>query len=136
MTDLSAAIGLAQLEKLEGWNERRISNAEALSRWITTVETPRVREGARHVFHQYTIRLPGDRDAFQQRLHERGIGSAVHYPIPIHQQPIMQELGFGDYSLPVTEEAARSVLSLPVHPALSEEDVEFSAATVNDVARR
>ncbi|WP_322796089.1 DegT/DnrJ/EryC1/StrS family aminotransferase [Tepidiforma sp.] len=131
MQDLNAAIGLAQLEQLEDWTRARIANAERLSSQLRGVETPRVRPGDRHVFHQYTIRVPSGRDALQQQLHEAGIGTAVHYPIPIHQQPIIRELGFGDVSLPNAEAAAQHVLSLPVHPALSPEDVDYIAETLN-----
>src|SRR5690606_38914905 len=101
MTDLAAAIGLVQLSHLEAWNEARIANAAALSSKITAAETPRVREGDRHVFHQYTIRVANDRDGVQARLQEAGVGSAVHYPVPIHRQQIMQELGFGEADVPM-----------------------------------
>lgn len=135
MQDLNAAIGLVQMDRIEGWNEARIRNAVALSESIHAVETPRVREGDRHVFHQYTIRVAGDRDGLRDRLHAAGVGSAIHYPIPIHQQPIMKELGFGEGSFPVAEAAAQHVLSLPVHPSLAAEDVEYIAASVNRLAR-
>lgn len=135
MQEMNAAIGLVQLGRLEGWNETRIANAEALSRLIRSVETPRVREGDRHVFHQFTVRLTGDRDAIQEELREAGIGTAVHYPIPIHEQPIMREMGLGEGSFPVAEAAARAVLSLPVHPQLGPEDVEYIASVVNRLAR-
>jgi len=131
MQDLNAAIGLAQLEQLEGWTRARIANAERLSSLIRGFETPRVREGDRHVFHQYTIRVPRDRDRLQQRLQEAGIGTAIHYPVPIHQQPIIRELGLGEGAFPVAEAAAAQVLSLPVHPGLAPEDVEYIAATLN-----
>lgn len=131
MQDLNAAIGLAQLEQLEDWTRARIANAERLSSQIRGVETPRVRQGDRHVFHQYTIRVASGRDALQQQLHEAGIGTAVHYPIPIHQQPIIRELGFGDVSLPNAEAAAQHVLSLPVHPALAPDDIDYIAETLN-----
>lgn len=134
MQDVNGAIGLVQLGHLEGWNEARIANAEALSRLIRSVETPKVREGDRHVFHQFTVRVGKDRDGLLQRLQEAGIGSAVHYPIPIHQQPIIQKLGFGEGSFPVAEAAAEHVLSLPVHPMLGPEDVEYIAACVNRLA--
>jgi dTDP-4-amino-4,6-dideoxygalactose transaminase len=78
--------------------------------------------------------VSGDRDGVQQRLQEAGVGSAIHYPIPIHQQPIMRELGFGDYSLPVAEAAAESVLSLPVHP-LTADEVAYVAQAVNAAVR-
>ncbi|MEO9256313.1 MAG: DegT/DnrJ/EryC1/StrS family aminotransferase [Tepidiformaceae bacterium] len=131
MQEMNAAIGLVQLGHVEEWNEARIRNAEALSNLIRSVETPRVREGDRHVFHQYTIRAGDDRDALQQRLQDAGIGSAIHYPIPIHRQPIMKKLGFGEGSFPIAEAAAEHVLSIPVHPQLGPEDVEYIAATIN-----
>ena len=93
-----------------------------------------MREGDRHVFHQFTVRVGKDRDGLQQRLQEAGIGSAVHYPIPIHQQPIIRQLGYGEGSFPVAEAASQHVLSLPVHPQLGPEDVEYIAATVNRLA--
>lgn len=135
LTDLCAAIGLVQMDHIEAWNEARIANAEALSARITEVETPRVREGDRSVFHQYTIRVQGDRDAFSKALNEAGVGTGVHYPIPIHRQPIMQQLGLGGFECPVAEAASQSVLSLPVHPSLSREDIEYIAAAVNRIAR-
>jgi dTDP-4-amino-4,6-dideoxygalactose transaminase len=134
MQEINAAIGLVQLGHLESWNEARISNAEKLSNLIRSVETPKVREGDRHVFHQYTVRVPKDRDGLQKRLAEAGIGTAIHYPIPIHQQPIMRKLGFGEGTFPVAEAAAKSVLSLPVHPMLGPEDIEYIAASVNRLA--
>ncbi len=134
MTDLAAAIGMVQLGHLDEWNEARMANAEALASLIRVAETPRVREGDTHVFHQFTIRISKGRDALQKALEEAGIGSAVHYPIPIHRQPIMQQLGHGDFSLPVAEAAAEAVLSLPVHPSLGPEDVEYIAAAVNRLA--
>ena len=134
ITDLASAIGLVQLGHLERWNEARISNAQFLSSRITAFDTPKVREGDRHVFHQFTIRVPEGRDAFQARLQEAGVGSAIHYPVPIHQQPIIQQLGYGEADVPVAEAAAEAVLSLPVHPGLSREDLEYIADTVNRLA--
>ena len=89
-------------------------------------------EGAHHVYHQYTIRVPGhDRDAFVAALAERGVGSGVYYPIPVHQLP-----AFGlTLDLPQTARAAAEVISLPVHPALSEADLTTVVEAVNDVAR-
>ena len=134
MQDVNGAIGLVQLGHLEDWNKARIANAKALSELLRGVETPKVREGDRHVFHQFTVRVGKDRDGLQQRLQEAGIGSAVHYPIPIHQQPIIRQLGYGEGSFPVAEAASKHVLSLPVHPHLGPEDVEYIAATVNRLA--
>jgi dTDP-4-amino-4,6-dideoxygalactose transaminase len=133
MQDLNAAIGLVQMDYIEDWNRARIANAEKLATLIRAVETPRVRPGDRHVFHQFTVRIPRGRDAVQRQLQEAGIGSAVHYPIPIHQQPIMRQMGFGEGAFPVAEAAAQQVLSLPVHPSLGPEDVEYIASTLNRI---
>ena len=131
MTDLCGAIGVVQMSHIEAWNEARMRNAESLSRALTKVETPKVREGDRHVFHQYTVRVNGDRDALQARLLAAGIGTGIHYPIPIHRQPIMQKLGLSEFDCPVADAAAKSVLALPVHPALTVADLVYIAEVVN-----
>ena len=136
MTEIQAAIGLAQVEKLERFTEHRIANAMFLTEHLSeVVQTPVTRPGHRHVYHQYTIRVRGDRDAWARILQERGIGTGIHYPMAIHQQPFYREhadtfrcLGSGKQNedgleLPVAEAAAKQVLSLPVHPALSEDDL-------------
>lgn len=132
-TDIQAAIGLVQLEKLPAWNERRIANARYLSQRLQGVQVPVVRPGRRHVFHQYTIGVPGHRQAWQDGLHERGIGTAVHYPYPIHHQPVYRSLGY-DNVLPHAEAASQRVLSLPIHPALSQADMDRIVAAVNSFA--
>ncbi len=130
MTDVHAAIGRVQLGQLPGWTRQRQDNAAFLDGALQGVTTPPVRPGAEHVYHQYTIRVPGDRDAFVAALAERGVGSGVYYPVPVHRLPTFAL----DIDLPHTEEAARQVISLPVHPALSRADLETVAAAVNEVA--
>lgn len=133
MTDVHAAIGLEQLKKLDTFNRKRGENASYLSNHLHGVITPRVPPEHTHVYHQYTIRVPdGRRDALQANLQERGIGSGVYYPVPIHQQTYyMNDLGYRQ-SLPEAERAAGEVLSLPVHPALSNNDLETIVAAVNE----
>jgi perosamine synthetase len=133
MTDIHAAIGLAQLAKLEQMNQTRNANAEYLSQGLRGVSTPYVPTGSRHVFHQYTVRVPGEqRDALLVHLKERGIGTGIYYPVPIHQQAFYtQQLGYKQH-LPESERAAVEVLSLPVHPALSQSDLEAIVVTVNE----
>lgn len=132
MTDLHAAIGRVQLGKLAGWTSTRQENAAFLSEAITEVITPPTAPGAVHVFHQYTVRIEGhDRDAFAAELTARGVGNGVYYPTPIHRLPSFEL----DLDLPVTEKVAAQCLSLPVHPALSRDDLETIAETVNAVAR-
>jgi perosamine synthetase len=128
-TDIQAAIGLVQLKRLRALTEKRIANAQYLSEHLQGVQTPAIAPGRLHVFHQYTIRVNGDRPALQEQLRDRGIGTAVHYPRPIHQQPLYQSLGYGD-ALPQAEAASREVLSLPVHPALSQSDLDRISAAV------
>ncbi len=133
MTDIHAAIGLAQLHKLEQFNAKRQANAQFLSENLKGVVTPFVPEGQTHVFHQYTIRVPdGKRDALRNHLQERGVGSEVYYPVPIHKQNFyVKELGYNQ-SLPETEKAATEVLSLPVHAGLTPADLETIVAAVNE----
>lgn len=131
MTDIHAAIGRVQLGKLAGWTATRQSNAAFLSANLEGVVVPTVADGAVHVYHQYTIRIPGhDQDAFVAALAERGVGSGVYYPTPVHALP-----SFGlELDLPETARAAREVVSLPVHPALGQADLETIVAAVNAVA--
>lgn len=125
MTDLHAALGVVQLRHLNDFTRKRQANARYLSEGLAgVVETPFVLPGYTHVYHQYTIRIPGGRrDAVAAALRERGVGTAIHYPTPVHLQPLYRELGYRD-RLPEAERAAAEVLCLPVHPALSEADLE------------
>ncbi|SDZ38025.1 hypothetical protein SAMN05444365_11224 [Micromonospora pattaloongensis] len=133
MTDVAAAIGRVQLTQLAGWTEQRRANAKVLDSRITGMVTPPVADGALHVYHQYTVRVTGDRDAASQRLTELGIGNAVYYPTPIHRlKPYLTEDGKpGPWELPETERAAAEVLSLPVHPSLSPDELERIADGAN-----
>ncbi len=136
MTDVSAAVGRVQLGKVEAWTERRRANAAYLDDRVTApaVTTPPVAEGARHVYHQYTVRIRGDRDAAMAKLTEAGIGNAVYYPTPIHRLKPYREpdqKAGRTWDLPETEKAAAEVVSLPVHPSLSEGDLERIVTAVN-----
>ena len=126
MTDIAAAIGRVQLTKLAGWTADRQRNAAYLTERLTAVTPPSVAPGATHVYHQYTVRSD-DRDGLHQRLTDRGVGSGVYYPTPIHRLPSFAL----DLDLPVTARAANEVLSLPVHPSLSTEDLDAVVAAVN-----
>jgi len=137
LTEIAAAIGRAQLAKLDRFNEIRRRNASVLDEGlagIPGVVTPRERRGYRHVYHQYTVRIEHNRDRFQERLLELGVGSAVHYAVPVHRQPLYVELGYGDVSMPASEAAASQVLSLPVHPGVTESDLDRIIDSVRKVA--
>jgi dTDP-4-amino-4,6-dideoxygalactose transaminase len=136
LTDVAAAIGRVQLTRLAGWNAARRSNAERLSAGLRLAGTPATAAGAEHVFHQYTVRIGGDRDAVRAGLAERAVGAAVYYPTPIHRlAPYLPGAhpGNRDWGLPETDRAAREVLSLPVHPGLAGADLDRIVDAVNDL---
>ena len=133
MTDIAASIGLAQLPKLAGYNDRRRAIAARYDAELRGVVTPSVRAGVTHVYHQYTIRV-NERDAFAEKLRERGVGSAIYYPIPVHRQKPFLALGYGDRGYPVTDRLTEQVLSIPVHPSLSDDEVATVVGAVNETA--
>jgi len=138
MTNIQAAIGIAQLRKLEDFNEKRIGNAEYLSSHLKApLETPYKKKDVKHVYHQYVVKIKKDfpmrRSEFINYLGEKGIGSAIHYPLPIHRQPLYQKLGYPKDLCPVSTELSKVVLSLPVHPALTDDDLRYICETINDV---
>lgn len=132
LTDVMAAIGLAQFQRLGEATRIRRSNAAALSAALKNVTIPVVKEGREHVWHQYTIRLEEgtDRSAVVKRLREAGIGTGVFYPLGAHRFPHIREI-VGDVEMPVTDRVAETVLSLPVHPLLSAGDIERVVVAVN-----
>ncbi len=134
MTDIHAAIGRVQLRKLPAWTATRQKNAEYLSKNLKGVITPYVAPGTTHAFHQYTIRIEGNdaakRDHFMTQIRERGIGCGVYYPTPIHRLPSFRL----ELDLPETEKVIKECVSLPVHPALTQSDLEKIVTVVNDVA--
>jgi dTDP-4-amino-4,6-dideoxygalactose transaminase len=135
MTDIHAAIGRVQLTKVDAWTATRQSNAAFLDANLAGVIVPPVAPGAVHVYHQYTIRVADDRDGFVTALREEHqIGSGVYYPIPNHRLPSLEVYAPG-LDLPETERAAREVVSLPVHPSLSQGDLERIVAAVNATAK-
>lgn len=135
MTDIHAAIGRVQLTKVDAWTKTRQDNAAFLDANLRGVVVPPVSPGAVHVYHQYTIRVPEGRDGFVTALREEHqVGCGVYYPIPNHRLPSLAHFAPG-LNLPETERAAREVLSLPVHPSLSQDDLERIVVAVNAVAR-
>ena len=134
MSDLRAAMGLAKIDQFEAFTDRRQANASYLSSHITRVITPKVRAGYRHVWHQYTVRAPGkDRDHVLKQLAEAGVGTGVFYPLPAYRQQPIIELGGPHIFLPVTEQVCQEVFSLPVHPQLSQADLDTIVSAVNQL---
>lgn len=132
MTDIHAAIGLAQMSRLSEMTRLRRENAQFFNANLTTVVTPETDPNAGHVWHQYTVRFDGgrDRDHAAEQLREKGIGTGIFYPVPAHQQGHVREI-VGEQDLPVAERMANEVLSLPVHPHLTEGDLEKIVKEVN-----
>lgn len=132
LDDIQAAILRVKLKRIDKYNDMRRANAALYSGYLRFggVQPPVERSGCRHVFHQYTIRIK-DRDRVKQALDEGKITSSmIYYPVPLHLQKAYKELGMKPGSLPVSEEAAKEVLSLPMYPELTEEQVKTVAEAV------
>lgn len=136
MTNIQAAIGLAQLRKLDGMNRRRREIARRYDEELSSIDglrTPSEAPWGRHVYHLYTVWVEreADRDRLAEHLRSKGIQAAVHYPKPLHLQPALAQ-----YSrpgcCPVAEAASRHVLSLPMHPLLTDEDVDAVISAVKE----
>jgi len=137
MTDIHAAIGRVQLGKVDAWTRQRQDNAAFLDANLQGVTTPPVAAGAVHVYHQYTIRIPGAAGAERDRIvtalrEEHQVGSGVYYPIPNHRLESLAPYAPG-LELAETERAAAEVISLPVHPSLTPEHLERIVTAVNTV---
>ena len=130
MTDVAAAVGRVQLAKLDGWTQRRREIAARYDAQLSTTRTPPVAASAWHVYHQYTVRIDEDRDAFRERLAQLGVGSGVYYPTPIHRLAPFRSAAA---DLPVTDRAAAQVLSLPVYPLLDDREVDRVIEAVNSL---
>ncbi|QYZ78438.1 DegT/DnrJ/EryC1/StrS family aminotransferase [Methanofollis formosanus] len=135
MTDLAAAVGRVQLKKLDGFNRRRQENAAYYSTHITApgLVLPAVTTGRTHVWHQYSLQVtdafPLSRDDLMATLRDRGIGCAVHYPVALPSQPLYA----GANACPVSEKLAASVLSIPVHPNVTDEGRVYICDAINGV---
>ena len=132
MTDIHAAIGLAQLKKLTAFNQKRKENAAFYDSYITNplLQKPLVPPDRTHVYHQYTI-TTDNRDALAAYLTENNIGYGIHYPLTIPAQPCYRNMTYSTGSWPVAEKLADTCISIPVHPALSTEDLQTVAETIN-----
>jgi perosamine synthetase len=178
MTEIQAAIGLIQLKKLDGFNDRRIYNAEYLNSHINVqgLKLPYKKNWIKHVYHQYAVTIEeGEgfpmsrklslsgaephstaspvraykkalpkknysytvREKFMQYLRKKGIGCAIHYPLPIHKQPLYQQMGYTDENVkcPVATALSKKILSLPVYPALSDEELKYIVEIINSYER-
>ena len=133
---LQAAVLSVKLTYLDEWSASRAENAryytEALSN-IDAIIPPTVSDYCNHIYHQYTIRTTdGRRDELQRHLKEQGIGTKVYYPLPLHLQGCFKDLGYKEGDFPVSEEASRQVLSLPIYPELKQEEMDYVVKQIRD----
>lgn len=142
MDGIQGAVLGVKLRHLERWTEARRRLAATYRRLLagTAARTPRERPGVRHVYHVYAVRLP-QRDGWRARLHEMGIQTGVHYPVPMHLQPAYRDLGYKAGDFPVAEGVAREVLSLPLFPEMTDAQVEEVSGVIRaglpaDIAAR
>jgi dTDP-4-amino-4,6-dideoxygalactose transaminase len=129
MTDIHGSIGRVQLKHLLKWNKVRQENAMILSNKLQNIIKPFIPTGYSHVFHQYTIRIPKNRNSFSDKLRKKGIETSVYYPTQVHKLPSFDS----SLELPQTRLATETVLSLPVHPSLSKWELNKIANAVNEL---
>ncbi len=124
LDELQAAVLNVKLPHLDHWSDERARIAQFYSQSLKDLDfeltTPFVRPDCRHIFHQYVIRVPRHRDALMNHLRERGVGTKVYYPIPLHRQECFSYLGYKAGAFPEAERAAAETVALPAYPELSE----------------
>jgi dTDP-4-amino-4,6-dideoxygalactose transaminase len=126
--EIQCAILGVKLPHLDAWNTRRRQIAQRYDKLLEDlpVTRPELIASGEHIYHQYVIRSQS-RNLLQAQLAERGVGTGVHYPIPVHLQPAVVDLGYVEGDLPVTEHVAREVLSLPMYPELTDDQIAYVA---------
>jgi dTDP-4-amino-4,6-dideoxygalactose transaminase len=137
MDGLQAGILLVKLKYLKEWTRKRQEHAACytdLLKGTAHLTLPTVRPNASHVYHLYVIQC-NNRDKVMEHLKNKGIAASIHYPVPLHLQPAFQYLGHRKGDFPVTEHAAERVLSLPMYPELSQEEIRFICSEIKAVAR-
>jgi len=130
---IQAAILRLKLRHLDRWSEARARNATMYDRLLegARVGRPYRDPRARHIYNQYVVRVQ-DRDEVRRRMTERGVGTEVYYPVPLHLQKCFATLGHQPGDMPESEGAARETLALPIYPELTEEQIRYVAATLRD----
>ena len=131
LDEIQAGILLVKFKRIDECNKKRRQKAALYTKLLSgAVKCPVEKDGFYHVYHQYTIMTP-KRDVIQEKLKASGVSSVVYYPIPLHLQEALGFLGYKEGDFPVTEKAAREVLSLPMYPGLEEEAIKRIAEIIN-----
>jgi len=135
LDEIQAAVLNVKLPHLDEWTESRRNIAQTYNAGLPkSIVKPQEKEWAKHVYHLYVIRTP-DRDELRAWLETKGVSSGMHYPIPIHLQEAWRNYGGGDFSLPITEKVVREILSLPMYPELSAEEVDYICNCIQDFSK-
>ena len=129
LDEIQAAILNVKFPYLDEWSQARRKRAayynEKLNKELSSViKTPIEKDGYYHVYHQYTLRVQ-KRDELQNYLKDQGIATMIYYPLPLHTQPVFNDLGYREGDLPETEKAAKEALSLPMYPELKQEEQDY-----------
>jgi dTDP-4-amino-4,6-dideoxygalactose transaminase len=138
LDELQAAVLRVKLPSLDRWSDERASKAAFYSKLLSEAElsfplvTPQVRADGRHIFHQYVIRVPGNRDALMEHLKAHNVGTKVYYPIPLHLQACFNYLGYKEGQFPETESAAKETFALPAYPELTDEQQVYVVEAIRD----
>jgi len=138
LDELQAAVLRVKFPSLDRWSDERAQKAAVYTKLLNEADLsfplvpPHVREDGRHIFHQYVIRVPGNRDALIEHLKARDVGTKVYYPIPLHLQACFNYLGYKDGQFPESESAAKETLALPVYPELSEEQQVYVVESIKE----
>lgn len=134
LDELQAAVLNVKMRYLDQWSDERARKAavydELLDDMPFELITPSVREEARHIYHQYVIRVPRHRDALVEHLKQHGVGTKVYYPIPLHRQECFADLGYKEGEFPESERAAGETFALPAYPELSETQQAYVVETI------
>ena len=134
LDNLQAAILEVKLKKLDEWNENRRKNAKKYDDLLSKVKgvtIPKIKDGNSSVYHLYVIQVD-ERDKLKDFLSEKGIASGIHYPVPLHLQPAYSYLGLKEGAFPDTERISKRILSLPMFPELSDDQIERVAKAIEE----
>ena len=135
MDGLQGAVLSVKIKYLEEWNNKRRENAKRYNKYLSGLDgiiLPQEADYARHIYHIYSIRVK-NRDRVMEALVEKGINCGIHYPVPVHLQKAYEFLGYKPGDFPVAEKIASELLSLPMFPELTEEQIEYVADSLKDI---
>jgi len=141
LDELQAAVLRVKLPCLDQWSDERARKAVRYSELLAAADlsfpltAPKVRADGRHIFHQYVVRAPGNRDALIEHLKARGVGTKIYYPIPLHRQECFSYLGYKEGDFPESESAARETLALPIYPEMTDEQQAYVVDAITSFQR-